>query len=69
MKLGVRGKAFIDGTLPQLLKQGVMEEIPNRGGGDRRRFRLNISLQVFNAALASASVLFDGFLACIGKHD
>ncbi len=67
MKLGARGHGFIDNTLPRLLKKGVMEEIENRGGGDQRRFRLSISLQTLNAAVAAAGSSFDHFLDRIGK--
>lgn len=62
MKLGTTGQGFINHTLPQLLRRGIMEEIENRGGGDQRRFRLNVSLQALNAAVASAGGSFERFL-------
>lgn len=67
MKLGPRGQVFINDTLPQLLRQGVMEEIENRGGTSQRRFRLSISLQSINTAIASASGSFDRFLGHFGS--
>lgn len=62
IKLGARGQIFIDQTLPLLLKQGIMEEIENRGGGDQRRFKLSISLQKLNESIASANGSFSNFL-------
>lgn len=67
IKLGARGKGFIDSTLPKLIKYGVMEEIENRGGANQRRFRLSISLQSLNGALATAGGSFDRFLGHIDR--
>jgi hypothetical protein len=62
MKLGVRGKVFVDHILPQLKKLGVIEEIEHRGGGDQRRFRLGSSLQSLNRAVAISHGSFERFL-------
>jgi hypothetical protein len=62
LKLGTRGKVFIDHTLPQLKKCGVIEEIGHHGGGDQRRFRLGISLQRLNEAVATSHGTFAHFL-------
>lgn len=62
MKLGVRGQSFLDATLPELLKRGVLVEIENRGAGDQRRFRLGVSLKKLNASLAKAKGSFSEFL-------
>lgn len=69
IKLGARGKGFIDHALPQLLRRGVMEEIENRGGGAQRRFRMSVSLQSLNAAVASAGGSFERFLGQVGKAE
>ena len=69
IKLGPTGQVFIDDTLPLLLKQGVMEEIENRGGNNQRRFRLRVSLQNINAAVASAKGSFEDFLGHFGNLD
>jgi len=61
MKLGPRGQAFISDTLPLLIRQGIIGEIDNRGWGSQRRFRLSVSLQAINAALASANGSFRQF--------
>jgi len=62
IKLGLGAKGFIDHVLPKLLKQGVMEEIENRGGGTQRRFKLGLSLHVVNEAIVRANGSFDKFL-------
>ena len=62
MKLGARGKVFIDNTLPRLIKHNVMQEIENRGGGVQRRFRLSVSLQEMNSAVENAGESLDKFL-------
>jgi hypothetical protein len=61
-KLGERGQAFINDTLPQLERRGVMTEIPDRGAGDRRRFRLGVPLQSLNRAIDAANGSFAAFL-------
>lgn len=66
MKLGPRGQGFIDETVPQLLKHGVMEEIENRGGSPQRRFRLNVPLHDLNAAISTSRGSFHGFLDAAG---
>ena len=62
MKLATRGRGFIDHTLPQLKKHGVMEEIEHTGGGDQRRFRLGVSLDRLNTAITCARGSFKCFL-------
>ncbi len=63
MKLGGRGQPFIDATLPELVKHGVLVEIENRGAGDQRRFRLGVSLKKLNASLAKAKGSFSDFIS------
>ena len=67
IKLGLSGKAFIANELPRLLKQGIMDEIENRGGSSQRRFKLKLSLHDINEAIVCAKGSFDGFLACCEK--
>lgn len=62
MKIGARGKSFIDNTLPQLIRHQVIVEVENRGAGDQRRFRLGISLQRLNSSIAIAKGSFTRFL-------
>lgn len=63
LKLGGRGQAFLDETLPLLLRHGVFIEIQNVGAGDQRRFRLNVSLESINNAIVAGNGNFAGFLA------
>ena len=62
-KLSGRGQTFIADTLPRLLRSNVIVEIPNRGGGDQRRFRVRASLQAIDEALAVANGDFVQFLS------
>ncbi|MFM9434503.1 hypothetical protein ACFDR9_001562 [Janthinobacterium sp. CG_23.3] len=62
MKLGDRGQAFIDRTLPFLIEAGALSEIENRGGGTQRRFRLSLSLEKLNSAMATSRGSFDTFI-------
>jgi hypothetical protein len=62
MKLGARGQAFIDHTLPTLVRRQLMVEIDNRGGGVQRRYRLGVPLQRLNAAIGVARGSFNRFL-------
>ena len=64
IKLGLRGRAFLDSELPKLIKEGVMEEIENRGGGSQRRFKISLSLHIINEAIVCANGSFDEFLKC-----
>jgi hypothetical protein len=62
IKLGTRGQVFIDRTLPELTRRGVMAEIDNRGGGVQRRYRLGVPLLQLHEAVAVARGSFDRFL-------
>ncbi len=62
MKLGERGQAFIDDSVPGLLLHGVLVEIENHGGSFQRRFKLGIPLQRLNAAISSAEGSYLRFL-------
>ena len=62
-KLSARGQTFINDALPRLLRSNVIVEIPNRGGGDQRRFRVGATLQAIDEALAVANGDFEQFLS------
>lgn len=62
IKLGVRGRVFIDSVLPRLLKSGVLVEIENRGGGDQRRFSLGVSLKNLQKISSDSFGSFNKFL-------
>ncbi len=68
IKLGHRGKEFIEYSLPKLIDYGVLEEIDNRGGTNQRRFRLGISLRIIHEAITLAKGSFENFLEHITNH-
>ncbi|NNS07075.1 hypothetical protein [Erwinia sp. JH02] len=63
IKLGDRGKSFIDITLPELIETKIIEEIENRGAGQQRRFKLGRPLQELNSHLASAQGSYKNFIS------
>jgi hypothetical protein len=62
MKLGSRGRGFLNDQLPELLNHGIMEEIGNRGGGLQRRFKFGRTLEAVNAAIAAAQGSYQKFI-------
>jgi len=62
MKLGDRGQAFLDRTVPKLEECRVLEQIENRGGGNQLRFRLAKPLAHLNSAIAASDGEFSNFL-------
>ncbi|WP_421793712.1 hypothetical protein [Hydrocarboniphaga effusa] len=52
VRLGARSNDFFDNLLPQLLSHGVMEEVPYRGGGVQRRFKLSVHMESIQNALS-----------------
>lgn len=63
LKLGTRGHSFMTDTLSEVAQRGIIVEIPHRGSGDQRRFRLGVPLQRVNDAIAAARGSFAAFLA------
>lgn len=63
LKLGPSGPRFVDDIVPMLVKRRVFVEVDNRGSGDQRRFRLGVSLQLLNAAVARARGSFADLVA------
>lgn len=62
VKLGERGQSFVNQTLPQLKRLGVMVELDHHKGGDQRRFGLGVSLKQLNSAIAASRGSFEHFL-------
>lgn len=62
MKLGNRGRSFMDDSLPELLNHGIMAEIDNRGGNTRRRFKFGKTLEGINEAIGAAQGSYQKFL-------
>lgn len=62
-KMGDRSALFTSNTLPKLLACGILKEVPNKGSGDQRRFKLGVSLQRVHEALRESDGLFTTFVA------
>jgi hypothetical protein len=62
IKLGDRGQAFIDYTLPDLIAANIVEEIENRGSGQRRRLKLGRPLQLLNTRRSEAQGSYVSFI-------
>ncbi len=60
--------AFFDTVLPELLTNNVLEEIPWRGQGFQRRYKLMTSMSTINDALEMSRGKFDAFLALIQRQ-
>jgi hypothetical protein len=58
---------FFDEMLPELLSRGVLEEVPWKGQGIQRRFKLATSLTQINESLEDANGSFDSFLIRIAS--
>jgi hypothetical protein len=63
LKFGSRASDFADRVLPALLKAGVLEEIPYKGSGVERRFKVGVPMHRVQQALAASKGKFDSFLA------
>jgi hypothetical protein len=62
MKLSKSAQSFIDETLPELERCGIVEEIKNLGSGGQRRFRLGVTLERLQAAMSEANGDFRLFM-------
>lgn len=62
IKLGNRGRTFVDDRLPELVNRGVMSEIENRGGSYQKRFKLGRTLESINNALTEAHGSYADFI-------
>jgi hypothetical protein len=67
MKLGNRARMFMDNTVPELLRRGVLLTVENRGGGQQRRFRLGLPLRDVNRAMTAAGGSYQRFLALVNQ--
>jgi hypothetical protein len=56
---------FMSDVLPVLLEQGVLEEIPWRGRGVQRRFKLGVAMSDVNMALERCNGDFEHFIAAL----
>jgi hypothetical protein len=65
MKLGVRASQFFDHVLPELMRTGVLEQVPYLGGGVQRRFRLRVQMQKLETSLTQCGGNFREFLRIV----
>ena len=61
-RLGVHSALFVDVLLPDLLAIGVLEDVPYRGRGTQRRFRVRCSLQTLRKTLEESDGRYEKFL-------
>ncbi|MEY2159315.1 MULTISPECIES: hypothetical protein [unclassified Rhodanobacter] len=67
VRLGkVHAPIFFDSLLSELLSVGVLEEIPWKGQGVQRRYKLGVSMSDVNRSLERSRGSFDAFLREIG---
>ncbi|MBK7146083.1 MAG: hypothetical protein IPH76_13095 [Xanthomonadales bacterium] len=62
VRLGASASSFFDGVLPRLLDCGVFAEVPYRGSGTQRRFRLARHMSEVEEALAKCEGRFSRFV-------
>jgi len=67
VRLGVRATEFIDGLLPILMRARILEDVPYRGAGHQRRFRLGVPMQKIEQTLRATSGDFDAFVRIMSR--
>lgn len=67
IRLGKTANDFMANTLPALLRSGMLEEVPHRGSGVQRRFRLATRMQDLQIALADSNSDFDRLVFFLEK--
>jgi hypothetical protein len=65
MKLGVQAPWFFSDLLPDLMRIGVVSEVPHRGSGGQRRFKLGLPLGDISNALSAANGGYSAFRKAI----
>ncbi len=64
-RFGTRANRFMEHVLPELLHVRFLDEVVNAGGGQGRRFKLAVPMQIAEEALASSAGGFRRFVAAI----
>lgn len=67
LRLGVQANRFFEQSERQLLAHHVLRTVPNRGGGNQRRFGLGRSMSAIAGALAKSSGTYSTFLQRIDE--
>lgn len=65
MRLGNRGRYFIDTVVPDLIHHSVLVEVEHIGSGTQRRFRLGLPLEKVNAALERCHGSYAAFISSL----
>ena len=68
-KLGVKAGTFEGELLPLLLKWKILTEVPYRGNGHQKRYRISASFAQINAAYHSCNGNIENFLARASGHE
>lgn len=63
-RLGTRSNAFFEDVLPVLIEGGVLEEVEYRGGGQQRRFKLQVPMRNIEPAIRKATTI-EGFVSAL----
>ena len=67
-KLGVKAASFFTNILPRLLRLGMLEEVPHRGHGNQRRFKLRVQMHKLHDALSECGGDFERFLSLVERE-
>lgn len=69
-RLGAQAGSFFKDVLPRLEDAGVIVEVPFRGGGSQRRFKLGLTLERLNEVFEQCNGQFEEFLrqAAAAEH-
>jgi len=66
-RMGSDSEAFFGKVLPALVARGVVKEIPYKGSGRHKRYRLGVSLLAVQRSIERAAGSFEKFLQRIGN--
>ena len=64
-KFGLRANLFFTDVLPRMLKQNVLAEVPYKGKGKQRRFKLCVPMSNIGSAVPATVNSLDEFLASV----
>jgi len=68
LRLGQHGNHFVSDVLPRLLRSAVFEEVSFQGSGQKRRFRLGVSMSEIQDAIQRANGSMDEFINAFSER-
>lgn len=68
-RFGSRASIFLNSVLPRMLKAGVLSEVDLKGPGQRKGYRLRVSMRDIQPAVPASVQRLDDFLASIVGND